>query len=159
MLSRKRWRREPFDSHILQGTLTAQAFRNGADISFTRTIGGEIATIPSVINKLRTISKRAGNNFKADVIGMGTMIHNEDESAESTIEMKIELAISNIKSESDESTKTEFTWLYVGSLLFDKDDLEGRGSFQIRGEFVFHLVDQVQRERRAGFAGSGFFMD
>ena len=159
MLSRKRWRREPFDSHILQGTLTAQAFRNGADISFTRTIGGEIATIPSVINKLRTISKRAGNNFKADVIGMGTLMNNEDESAESTLEMKIELAISNINSELDNPVKTEFTWLYVGSLPFDKNDLEGSGSFQIRGEFVFHLVDHVHRERRTAFSGSGFFMD
>ena len=162
MLSRKRRRRESVGNFDLQGTLTAQAFRNEDDISFSRTISGEIVTLPSVINKLRTISKRAGDNFKADVIGMGTLLNNEDEAAWNTVEMKVELAISKIKSESDQSVKTEFTWLYIGSLHFDKkflEDLGGGGSIKIRGEFNFHLVDRQHVELESAFPGNGMFLD
>ena len=87
-------------------------------------------------------------------------MNNEDEAAGNTVEMKIELAISKIKSESDQSVRTEFTWLYIGSLYFDKKILEGLGgggSIKIRGEFNFHLVDRQHVQH--GSFGNGMFLD
>ena len=78
---------------------------------------------------------------------MGTLLNNEDEASGTTVELKVELAISKIKSESDQSVKTEFTWLYIGSLYFDKKILEDLGD----------LVDRQHVPH--GSFGNGMFLD
>ena len=72
------------------------------------------------------------------------------------VEAKLDLVISTLNPE-----QLDFNWMYLGTDHFQVADLErlgGTGALHISGEIIFYL-QATDRKKRAGFGGSGFFLD